>query len=102
MLNMITIARVSYDPEVDAAAVDFVYPARALRTVRVDESRSFDYDAEGRIIGVELLNVSGGVRLDGLPEPDLVRRALEQIAREQGWHAVPVVEAAPSTGPSTG
>ena len=85
MKSLISIAKVSYDPGVDAATVYFVHPAKSHRTVVVDETRNFDYDEEGRILYVELLDVSRGVKLDGLPEPDLVRQALERIAREQGW-----------------
>jgi hypothetical protein len=39
-----------------------------------------DYDAAGRLISIELLNVSRGVELDGLPEADVVRQALELLA----------------------
>lgn len=34
---------------------------------RSDRGRVLDYDAAGRLIAIELLDVSGGVRLDGLP-----------------------------------
>ena len=90
MKSMISIAKVSYDPDVDAATVYFVFPAKSHRTVVVDGARNFDYDEEGGILYVELLDVSRGVKLHGLPEPDLVRQALQRIATEQGWEAAPI------------
>ncbi len=58
-----------YDPEADAA---YIYPSARpyARGVDLDESRRVDDDVSGRPIGVELLNVSLGVNLTGLPETD--------------------------------
>lgn len=97
MKTVLSIARTSYDPSVDAANVYFVYPCRSHRTVVVDDVRFFDYDVEGRIVLVEILDVSKGVKLDGLPEPELVRQAIEQIASEQGWAAAPIADERPTT-----
>lgn len=38
--------------------------------------RNLDYDAEGRLIGVELIGLPGGVSLRGLPEAERIREAL--------------------------
>ena len=38
--------------------------------------RNLDYDSEGRLIGVELIGLPGGVSLVGLPEADRIRDAL--------------------------
>ena len=38
--------------------------------------RNVDYDSEGRLIGVELIGLPGGVSLIGLPEADRIRDAL--------------------------
>ena len=38
--------------------------------------RNVDYDSEGRVVGVELIGLPGGVSLRGLPEADRVRAAL--------------------------
>lgn len=43
----------------------------------LDDSRRVDYGEDGQPIGIELLNVSLGVRLKGLPEAGTVRRLLE-------------------------
>ena len=42
----------------------------------VDDLRCADYDSEGRLIGVELIGLPGGVSLLGLPEADRIREAL--------------------------
>jgi uncharacterized protein YuzE len=73
--------RIEYDPQVDALAIDFAGAAdgASATMVRLDRDRAVDYDADGRLISIELLNVSGGVEFEGLPEADIVRRALELI-----------------------
>ena len=47
-------------------------------TVDLDHRRHIDLDASGRPIGVELLNVSKGVRLADLPRADELARELER------------------------
>ena len=42
----------------------------------VDDLRCADYDSEGRLIGVELIGLPGGVSLIGLPEAERIRAAL--------------------------
>jgi hypothetical protein len=73
--------RVEYDPAVDALAIDFpgFGPGASARMVRLDRNRALDYDAEGRLVSIELLNVSRGVNLDDLPAADVVERALELV-----------------------
>jgi uncharacterized protein YuzE len=63
-----------YDPSVDAA---YVYVNGPIADGGVDHTenvsrgpfytRGIDYDAEGRILGYEFLNVSRGVDLTDLP-----------------------------------
>ena len=38
--------------------------------------RNLDYDSDGRLIGVELIGLPGGVSLVGMPEADRIREAL--------------------------
>jgi uncharacterized protein YuzE len=45
-----------------------------------DEDRRIDYSSDNRPIGVELLSVSKGVNLDGLPEVD----EIESILKNEG------------------
>jgi len=74
--------RLEYDPQVDALAIDVpgAEAGASARMVRLDRDRVLDYDATGRLISIELLNVSRGVDLQGLPEADVVRQALELLA----------------------
>lgn len=92
MPGVISVARVSCDRAADSATIYFSYPSGSWRTVVIDDTRAFDYDVDGRIVCVEVLNVSRGVKLGGLPEPELVRSSISQIARDEGWETVPLVE----------
>ena len=56
-----------YDPEVDAAYVKLVEGAAVASTKRLDEQRCCDYGDHGELIGIEFLNVSTGVNVEGLP-----------------------------------
>ena len=53
-----------------------------FREAKIAVSREFgdwrcaDYDSEGRLIGVELIGLPGGVSLLGLPEAERIREAL--------------------------
>jgi hypothetical protein len=82
-----TPVAVIYDSESDALSIDFpgAGPGRSVRKEHLDEVRFLDHDAGGRPISIELLDASRGVEIDGLPEPDVVRAALERVAAEQGW-----------------
>ncbi|MGD9572394.1 MAG: DUF2283 domain-containing protein [Thermoleophilia bacterium] len=74
--------RVEYDPAVDALAIDFpgFEAGASARMVRLDRDRALDYDASGRLVSIELLNVSRGVDLTDLPEPEVITRALDLLA----------------------
>jgi uncharacterized protein YuzE len=74
--------RVEYDPAADALAIDFpgFGPGASVRMVRLDRDRALDYDAEGRLVSIEVLNVSRGVNLENLPETEVVSRALDLLA----------------------
>ena len=48
--------------------------------MRLDRDRALDYDADGRLVSIELLNVSHGVNLEHLPESEVVSRALALLA----------------------
>lgn len=58
--------RLERDPEADAV---YVYLGRKKYAygIDIDGQRRVDYSADGSPIGVELLNVSAGVDLTGLP-----------------------------------
>jgi uncharacterized protein YuzE len=85
MSTMVVTA--TYDAEADALWIGFEGsgPGRSVRTEHLDERRFVDYDAQGRMIGIEVLDVSSGVLIDGLPEPGLVRGVVERLAADHGW-----------------
>lgn len=79
--------QIRFDPEADAITVSFrpIEPGEVASTRQIDERRLVDYDSAGEPIGVELLYVSEGINLDGLPRAEEIRKALT---------AFPVVAAA--------
>jgi uncharacterized protein YuzE len=86
--------KLRFDPEADAA---YVYVAGPIADGGVDRTedvsrggqyeRGIDYDAAGRILGYEFLNVSRGVDLAGLPH----REQLAELFARVG--AIRVLEA---------
>lgn len=77
--------RMTYSPGADAASVLMHGPVESgsdHHKERIDADRFIRYDAEGRIIEYEFLNVHRyGVRLDDLPD----REALGRVFREAGF-----------------
>ncbi|HZS88669.1 MAG TPA: DUF2283 domain-containing protein [Chloroflexota bacterium] len=69
--------RITHDHTVDAV---YIY----LRDVpyafghSLDYERRIDYGEDEKPMGVELLGVSHGVNLDGIPEADAIERALAE------------------------
>jgi uncharacterized protein YuzE len=83
-----------YDPEADAAYVYVDGPIPGGGVDHTDDvsrggqyERGIDYDAAGRILGYEFLNVSRGVDLEGLPH----RNELAELFARVG--AIRVLEA---------
>ncbi len=71
------IPRIEYDREADAAYIYFRDAAWDHMEI-LDDYRNIDYAADGQPVGVELLYVSKGVNLDGLPRPDVLAALLER------------------------
>ena len=69
---------VEYDSEADAIYIKFREGAGRLSTRRLDDRRMIDTDEDGDV-GVELLFVSQGIDLDGLPRGDEIAAALNAI-----------------------
>ncbi len=67
--------RITHDPEADAVYV-VLRDVTVAHTEELDSDRIVDYGADGQPRGIELLNVSMGVDLDGMPERDEVARLL--------------------------
>lgn len=70
--------QVKYDQAVDAAYVYF-RRSEVQRTERLHEGTLVDYAADGEPVGVELLDVSDGVNLDGVPRATDVASLLTKL-----------------------
>jgi uncharacterized protein YuzE len=70
---------VRYDQEADALYVQ-LNDLRSARTTPVDDLRLIDYSADGRVVGVEFLEVSGGIDLSALP----FMHRMEELIRDRG------------------
>lgn len=72
--------RVTYDPEAKAAYICLKQPIRAEEAAwTIGEAApgvNLDFDADGHLIGIELLS-------PGLLHPDLMARAVEPGARDE-------------------
>ncbi len=74
---------VQYDPDADVLYVKLRAYEGRTRGRRLDDCRVVHYDGEGKVVAVELLFVSQGMDLKGLPEADRVRdllRSFPQLA----------------------
>jgi uncharacterized protein YuzE len=77
-----------YDPKADAAWIYFRKPSMIVRpssSLELDDLRLIAYDAEGKVLAVEILDVSKGVDLDGLPGQREIKRELRRLAGTYGW-----------------
>ena len=68
--------RVDTDPGADAVYIELLAGERIHITEELDDNRLIDRTLEGKAVGVDLLAVSQGVKLEGLPEPDTIKRIL--------------------------
>ena len=64
--------RIKYDPEADAIYIKLSNAPYAYGK-DLDDSRRIDYDVNGNPKGIELLCVSRGINLSGLPFADEIR-----------------------------
>ncbi len=71
------VTMITYDPEIDALAIEFsgMADGASVRQDRLEGGRAVDYDTGGRPIAVEVLGASRGFSLAGLPYPELVAAA---------------------------
>ena len=63
---------VSYDAQADVLYVR-VQERRRARTEPLDTYRLVDYGEDDSIVGIEFLEASRGLCLDGMPRPELIR-----------------------------
>jgi uncharacterized protein YuzE len=64
--------QVSYDNEADALSIRLREAVGRVRSRRIDEQRILDYDEQGDLVAIEILFVSRGVNLEGLPEAERI------------------------------
>ena len=67
------VLTINLDPEADAAYV-LIEDLPVAKTRKLDENRLLDLSTEGTVIGIEILNVSKGIDLAGLPYPQELAR----------------------------
>ena len=63
-----------YDPDAEAIYV-YLRDAKPARTVAIDDFRNVDYAEDGAPVGVEFLDVGGGIDLHDVP----FARRVEQL-----------------------
>jgi uncharacterized protein YuzE len=72
--------RYEYDSEADALYIYLPPEGRAYSYGRdLDPERRIDYATDGAPIGIELLCVSHGVKLDDLPAREVVKQVLSEL-----------------------
>jgi uncharacterized protein YuzE len=69
--------KITYDKEVDAVYI-YVFDSAYAHGKKLDGQRRIDYDSDGDVRGIELLNVSHGVDLRAVPFQAKVARLLEE------------------------
>lgn len=72
------MVRVTHNKDADALYIYLHEDMQVSRTRNLDGSRLIDYADDGEPIGIELLDVSEGISLDGLPARDMVARLLAE------------------------
>jgi uncharacterized protein YuzE len=58
-----------YDPEADAAYLYLKEGGKAARTVTTDEDVNLDFDADGRLLGIEILSAKARLSPELLKKP---------------------------------
>lgn len=68
--------KIEYDKEVDAAYIYLEYPIRegeVKKTIELNDNIVMDFDSDGKLIGVEVLNASKVLNKKVLVEADSAR-----------------------------
>lgn len=93
--------RVTYDREADAAYIEFVEitDGGVARTVELDKALPgvlVDLDAEGRLLGIEVLDARANLPKEVLDAAnDITRNEAELLQRRPGPHRTPPVRFCP-------
>lgn len=69
---------VRHDAESDALYV-YLHPGQPAHTTGLDDRRMVDIADDGTVIGIEFLDVSGGIDLRDVPSPETVAALIEPL-----------------------
>lgn len=69
--------RIEYDKEADAIYIHLSTKPCAY-TEKIDDFRYVDYAGDNTPVGIELLCVSKGVTLEGIPQLETMQRAFQE------------------------
>lgn len=72
---MSEIGQVQVDHSADALYIH-LHDAPVDETMEFGDLRNVDYSRDGQVVGVEFLEITAGIRLDGLPERQRLQVAL--------------------------
>ncbi|MBI1886476.1 MAG: DUF2283 domain-containing protein [Chloroflexi bacterium] len=70
-----------YDGEADAIYVRLTEET-VTRSVSIDDARIIDYSADGGVVGIEFLGVSGAVDLRDIPRRPTVEKLIGQLGQD--------------------
>jgi len=73
--------RIATDPITDAIYIQLLDEPIGY-TEELDDNRLIDRDLYGRAVGIDLSSVSQGVKLEGLPEAEAIRKLLAGLGIE--------------------
>jgi uncharacterized protein YuzE len=68
----------THDPDADAIYV-YLTDSQVARSQPLDDLRIIDFSADGGVIGVEFVGVSGGIDLSDLPFPEKVEELINEL-----------------------
>jgi len=72
------LPRAEYDPEAAAIYV-WLRDAKTVKSTQLDDFRNIDLSADGGVVGVEFLDVGGGVDLEDIPYKQEVEKAIHDL-----------------------
>jgi uncharacterized protein YuzE len=67
-----------FDREADAIYV-WLADVETTKSTQLDDFRNIDFSADGTVVGIEFLGVSGGVDLGDVPFSDTVEKLINEL-----------------------
>ena len=84
---MTTTPQIQLDPNAGSLYIRLNH-SPVHHTREFGDFRMVDYDAQGRIVGVEFLQIRGGIDLSGLPERQRLQTALQAHEQQEQLSAL--------------